>query len=917
MDQINYEHFLKNSNLSSESNSNQSNHSDSVSQTFSNIENDNVCEFLQLFNMDHSLMFSCSKDFDKYLNKMYNYVSVNERMELSCFPFVVNQHDHSINDFLNILELWMSICVNLRAYNTNTGITNLSSHILSVAETAVLENGLNFCPTPKPADIGDFNLEVQHFFRNVKLKLFFEDSHEIVTNNTTHGVYQTDRPRLTRGSSTLIDLHNQALPTPSITHDTDTIPFGHPDLKLPSRFNPPSPSHLDHVLNLMQNEILNSNITRIRDSNMVANQYRAITCLRTNPNIVIKPADKGSGIVIMNTSDYIKEGLRQLNDQSFYLQTDGDLTPDHVNVISKYVQEMFDKGEISKDTRKFLLHDCNRTAQFYLLPKIHKDRTNPPGRPIVSGNGCPTEKISQLVDIIIKPLVPKIQSYIKDTNDFITKLHNLDTLPEGTLLVTLDVRSLYTSIPHSEGIKAVSEYLSIYRDPNELPSNKSIIELLEKVLTLNNFDFNGNHYLQVSGTAMGTRLAPSYANIYMARFEEKHVYTYPNQPLLWLRYIDDVFMLWIWGREKLSQFVDFLNSCEESIEFTCEASPLSVPFLDVSVYITPLNTIATSLYCKPTDTHSYLMFNSDHPPHTKTAIPYSQFLRVRRICTSWFDFFYHSLVLLGHFLRRKYPMDLLLDSLLRASKIDRDILIQKPLNSNTTSPQSHGGLGLASPAASLDKRIFFVHTHNRSNPPVRQIINTYWPYLGRSISTRPLLDYQIVYSLKRSPNLRDLLVRAKLPGSNGDKQRPHCLTAHWKNPCKYCPMLNTTGQFIHPQTGKSFVSMKNICCKSNNLIYCLECNVCHILYIGQTSNAIMTRVSQHLRDIKKQNPSSTVARHYNGHQTTPDPVMRVTILEFIRVSPKTTQAWDLRLKREKAWITRLNTLIPSGLNLLE
>jgi len=63
--------------------------------------------------------------------------------------------------------------------------------------------------------------------------------------------------------------------------------------------------------------------------------------------------------------------------------------------------------------------------------------------------------------------------------------------------------------------------------------------LLELVLTKNNFEFNEEHYLQIAGTAMGTRVAPSYANIFMAQFEQKFVDIYkPHSPFVWKRYID-------------------------------------------------------------------------------------------------------------------------------------------------------------------------------------------------------------------------------------------------------------------------------------------------------------------------------------------------------------------------------------------
>ena len=80
------------------------------------------------------------------------------------------------------------------------------------------------------------------------------------------------------------------------------------------------------------------------------------------------------------------------------------------------------------------------------------------------------------------------------------------------------------------------------------------------VLTLNNFEFNGEHFLQIGGTAMGTRLAPSYTNLFMSDFEDKFVYTYREQPLWWKRFIYDIFMLWTHGRDQLDEFIAHLNS---------------------------------------------------------------------------------------------------------------------------------------------------------------------------------------------------------------------------------------------------------------------------------------------------------------------------------------------------------------------
>ena len=214
------------------------------------------------------------------------------------------------------------------------------------------------------------------------------------------------------------------------------------------------------------------------------------------------------------------------------------------------------------------------------------------GRPIVSSCGSPTEGISRFVDFHLRPLVRRIPSYIKDTTDFLLKLQSIDQVPPGTLLVTLDVKSLYSNIPHDEGIAACKAAL----DNREIlqPPTDALIHLMEFVLTKitsplrmsftkNNFTFEDEHYLQIQGIykskAMGTRMAPSYANLFMAHLEGQILESMDLRPNVWWRFIDDIFLLWSHGEEQLKEFVELINNMHPTIKFTAEWSYRSVSFL--------------------------------------------------------------------------------------------------------------------------------------------------------------------------------------------------------------------------------------------------------------------------------------------------------------------------------------------------
>ena len=92
-------------------------------------------------------------------------------------------------------------------------------------------------------------------------------------------------------------------------------------------------------------------------------------------------------------------------------------------------------------------------------------------------------------------------------------------------------------------------------------------------------------------------------------------------------------MIWTEGEDTLNQFFNHCNSLNPSIQFEQTVSNTNIPFLDVNI-IFENSRLTTDLYSKPTDKHQYLYYSSCHPKHTKTSLPYSLALRLRRICSN-------------------------------------------------------------------------------------------------------------------------------------------------------------------------------------------------------------------------------------------------------------------------------------------
>jgi hypothetical protein len=114
-------------------------------------------------------------------------------------------------------------------------------------------------------------------------------------------------------------------------------------------------------------------------------------------------------------------------------------------------------------------------------------------------------------------------------------------------------------------------------------SLESLISLAEFVLKNNYFEFNSDVFCQISGTAMGTKFAPPYACIFLDMVDTEFLEQQEIKPWVWLRYIDDIFFVWLEGEDKLLQFMKRLNAFHPGLKFTYEYSQTKVNFLDVSV----------------------------------------------------------------------------------------------------------------------------------------------------------------------------------------------------------------------------------------------------------------------------------------------------------------------------------------------
>ncbi|XP_044184813.1 uncharacterized protein LOC122964959 [Acropora millepora] len=361
--------------------------------------------------------------------------------------------------------------------------------------------------------------------------------------------------------------------------------------------------------------------------NLPHNERKAIKDLKSNHDINIKKVDKGTTTVIMSRHDKIKEGQIQLDELDNYRPLEQPMVEETAKKAKQIISELYQRNHI----------DSISIPVFYTLTKIHKPK--PVGRPIISGCEGPTERISSFVDSLLQPVAKVQKSYLKDTTEFINFIERTK-VPGNIFLVSMDVTSLYTNIPQEEGITIVCNAYEVFHKSNPPISTALLKEMLGLILKEKSFQFNGRNYLQTHETAMGTKMAVAFANIFMSAVETAILSQSSTKPLEWKRYIDDVFSLWDTNREEIDKFSEHANRHHATIKFTAEISDKETTFLDTCVYrgerFKKENILDVRSHFKPTETFQYTHYSSCHPPGVSKDRFNANLSRQQHLCRQYY-----------------------------------------------------------------------------------------------------------------------------------------------------------------------------------------------------------------------------------------------------------------------------------------
>lgn len=707
--------------------------------------------------------------------------------------------------------------------------------VLSGPQRKLLSRGLFFIPVlgvPRGQE-EKLQWDIQNYHRKIKLAVYFKDSD------------YTDKPPFTAPSEW----------TPFL----DELP---PEVGILIRED----------LRVLKQHF----ITKKEKYNISLEEARALQELRQTKHIVIKPADKGSAVVILSREQYVFEVQRQLQDAEYYHKLDKPMYPETIPMVKTIVESLKRKKFINGKQKKYLIGDSQpRERRFYILPKIHKDPDKwtvpfqiPPGRPIVSDCNSETYFTAEYIDFYLNPLSVKHPAYIKDTYHFLDLVHNL-RLPSDFYFFSMDVDALYTNIPILEGIACVRRIFEKYPDPGR--PDEELLKLLEINLTRNDFVFDGEFYLQIKGTAMGKRFAPAYANIFMANWEEEVLAKCEKSPAYYVRYLDDIWGIWMGSEAEFDKFMDTLNSHNPSIKLKSVLNRETIDFLDTTIYKGPdfdtTHKLDVKVFFKTTDTHALLHKDSFHPKHTFRGIVKSQLLRFQRICTREEEFWKAVKTLFKALRERGYGRSFL-RFCLKTFQEGKD--------------KVRGDL------------IPLITTYSFNNKPViKAVKDNFESILGHTDLVR---NSAVISAYRRNKNLSDFLIRAKLPSLQ--REKPQKLEA----------------QFVRLKFAKSGRDNKIVAInqqfntRTRNCVYLIFCSTCGQQYVGETKNDLSTRMYQHRYNIEnKKKVDTLLVTHFLAHGLA---ALRMAGLEC-------NEFWtdQERRAKEKFWIFRLGTRDPFGLNI--
>ena len=591
---------------------------------------------------------------------------------------------------------------------------------------------------------------------------------------------------------------------------------------------------------------------------------KTLTDKVSNGTIVIKSADKGDVTVVMSQEYYYTMCMNELSKTKFYKNLGKRNPSPNVTTNVKNFANQY-RNILTKKEYDFLTKNNYRMANFYTLPKLHKSVTinsklkgseyvHLPdfaeiveGRPIVGGPAFYTSGISQMIDIILKPILSYIPHILRDSFDFVERCNH--AIPDDTLLGTADIKSLYTNLSKELVFAAVEYWVNRYIALIPILQRfglQFILDGLEVFLNHNYFMFDDEYYQQIHGFAMGTKAARNCADLGVAY---KEVIMFDSLPQFYprdvvehiinnyFRYLDDLFYEWL-KQFDVRPFQNSLNQMDTNLLFIFSELRKQQDYLDVDVRVNGYE-LELDIFRKPTDSFNYLNYESCHPSHTRNNIALSLARRIVRITSG--DPGQRLAELKHNLIKRGHPVRNIDEAFAR---------IFSPRVSDKSS-----------------EAIVFSCTHNPTQWFDRKQVSGVFENLNSDSVKKTFKDCRVVIGTRQPKALRRLLIKSRFTRSRIVTRKVSPGLFGCKG-CKYHRLgyIRPCKSFTFGKDGKFLWEYRRyFTCNSKNVIYILKCRGCWRFYIGETKD-LKQRTRKHKSDVKL--PRNSFCRALSEHLRT-------------------------------------------------
>lgn len=374
--------------------------------------------------------------------------------------------------------------------------------------------------------------------------------------------------------------------------------------------------------------------------------------LNEHNDVLITRADKGSITVALNKNEYINKMNIMLADTQTYSVIEKNPIKKITDNLRQLLFRWKQNNYINEVVYRQLLITDGLIPRAYGLPKIHKDGV--PLRLIVSSVNSPLHNLATYLHKILFNNLETSKYAVKNSFQLIDKIKHIVVEP-GYCLASLDVVSLFTNVPIDLANNCIIKRWRLISRGTSLPMNE-FLSAINLVLSSTFFMFNDCFYKQIFGAPMGSPLSPIIADLVLQDLETIALNRLPCELPIYIRYVDDVLLLA--PENDLDDILSNFNSLHNRIRFTLEIGVNNnINFLNVNIAIIEKGLIF-DLFHKPTCSHRFLNFHSQHPLVHKKSIIIHLVDKILRL--SHPKFYQKNLThMITILLNNSFPLDLL------------------------------------------------------------------------------------------------------------------------------------------------------------------------------------------------------------------------------------------------------------------